>query len=140
MALCLPVLVMLFGAMVDLGRAYIYQAIVTQAARDGARVVASSSGGVGPGTAAGCSAVQAATTDLGSAQTCPTTSTTPSAGAVLIGISCPDTGSACVGPSGNKPITVDVYYGFAPLTPIVGAFATNGVLKLHGQAVVDSTW
>ncbi len=138
LAVALPFLIWLFCGLLDLGRAFYYVVTVTDGARDGVRMLVTNSNGVGPGPAAGCAAVKAAVVDLGS-PTCPTTSTSPGAGAVLVGISCPDTG-LCVGPSGNRPVTVDVYYGFQLLTPLISSLVPGGVISLHGHAVMDSTW
>lgn len=139
MAVALPFLVLLFSGLLDLGRAYYSLVTVTDAARDGARMLISSSSGAGPGSAAGCTAVQAAVVNLASSPTCPTGGTSPTAGQVLVGISCPDAG-ACVGPSGDQPVTVDVYYGFRLLTPLISSLVPGGVIALHGHAVMDSTW
>jgi Flp pilus assembly protein TadG len=138
-AVSLPFLVLLFCGLLDLGRAYYGLVTVTDAARDGARMLVSSSSTVGPGSAAGCTAVQAAVVNLASSVTCPTTTTSPAAGQVLVGISCPD-GGACVGPSGGQQVTVDVYYGFQLVTPLIGSLAPGGVIALHGHAVMVSTW
>jgi Flp pilus assembly protein TadG len=139
LALAIPLLLWLLCGLLDLGRAYYYAVTVTDAARDGARMLVTSSAGVGPGAAAGCSAVRAAVVNLGSSPTCPTTSTSPAAGQVLVGISCPDAGP-CVGPSHDQPVTVDVYYGFPLLTPLISSLVPGGVIALHGHAVMDSTW
>src|SRR5262249_29103045 len=63
MAVALPFLVLLFCGLLDLGRAYYSLVTVTDAARDGARMLVTSSSGVGPGSAAGCTAVQVAVVD-----------------------------------------------------------------------------
>jgi Flp pilus assembly protein TadG len=139
-AVALPFLVLLFCGLLDLGRAYYADITVTDAARDGARMlITSSSSGTGPGSAAGCTAVQVAVVDLASSPTCPTSGTSPAAGQVLVAISCPD-GTTCTGPSGDKPVTVDVYYGFQLVTPVVSSLVPGGVIALHGHAVMDSTW
>jgi Flp pilus assembly protein TadG len=139
-AISLPFLVLLFCGLLDLGRAYYAEITVTDAARDGARMlVSTSTSGTGPGSASGCTAVQAAVVDLASSPTCPTSTTSPAAGQVLVGISCPDSG-ACVGPSGGGLVTVDVYYGFKPVTPVIGSLVPGGVITLHGHAVMDPTW
>lgn len=140
MAVALPVLVLLFSAVLDLGRTAYYTITVTDAARDGARMLVSNTAGVGPGTTAGCAAVTAATASLHTTPSCPTTSSKPAADALLVGISCPDAGGLCVGPSHNKPVTVDVYYGFTLMTPVMSAFVSGGVITLHGHAVMDSSW
>jgi hypothetical protein len=140
MAVALPVLVLLFCGLLDLGRAFYYAVTVTDAARDGVRMLVTNTAGTGPGKTAGCTAVKAAVAGLGTTPTCPTTGTSPGADGMLVGISCPDTGGLCVGPSPNKAVTVDVYYGFALLTPVISALAPGGVIVLHGHAVMDSTW
>ncbi len=139
MAVALPFLLWLFSGLLDLGRAYYYTVTVTDAARDGARMLVTSTASLGPGTAAGCAAVQAAVVDLGQSPTCPASGTNPAGGAVLVGITCPD-GNKCVGPSNDQPVTVDVYYGFQLFTPLVSSLVPGGVIALHGHAVMDSTW
>jgi Flp pilus assembly protein TadG len=142
-ALSLPVLILLFGGLLDLGRGYYFVITVTDAAREGARTLIGNSGGSGPGTSVGCSIVQAAVVDLDPAPTCPTTSTQPPAGRVLVGVTCPAS-SGCVGDptsaTHNQPVTVDVYYGFQPFTPLIGSFTANGVLTLHAHAVMNASW
>jgi len=142
-ALALPVLLLLACGLLDLGRAYYYGITVTDAARDGARNLIVNVNGYGPGPAAGCLAVEQAASNISAASTCPTTGTSPAGGHLLIGISCPDAGG-CVGDPGGsahgQPVTVDVYYGFQLLTPLVGAFVPNGVVRLHARAVMDATW
>jgi hypothetical protein len=139
MAVALPLLVLLLCGLLDLGRAYYSYVTVTDAARDGARMLVTSSGGTGPGSAAGCTAVKAAVVDLDTSPTCPTSGTSPAAADVLVGITCPDAG-ACVGPSGGVPVTVDVYYGFQLLTPLIRSLVPGGVIALHGHAVMTSSW
>lgn len=138
-AVALPFLVLLVSGLLDLGRAYYAFITVTDAARDGARMLITSSSGVGPGSAAGCTAVTVAVVDLASSTTCPSGSTSPTAGQVLVGISCPDSG-ACTGPSASGMVTVDVYYGFKMVTPLIGALVPGGVVALHGHAVMDPAW
>jgi Flp pilus assembly protein TadG len=144
LAVALPMLLWLFCGLLDLGRAYYYGVGTTDAARDGARMLITSTGGLGPGVPAGCAAVQAAVTNLSASPTCPTSSTAPSGGAVLVGISCWDAGNLCVGnPVGathDQPVTVDVRYGFALWTPLISSLVSGGVITLHGHAVMNSTW
>lgn len=134
-AVALPFLILLFCGLLDLGRAYYGLVTVTDAARDGARILVTSASGKGPG----CTAVQAAVTNLSSSPTCPTSGASPAAGQVLVGITCPGAGD-CTGPSGGSPVTVDVYYGFQLVTPLIGALVPGGVMALHGHAVMDPTW
>jgi TadE-like protein len=141
-ALALPVLLWLMCGLLDIGRAYYYGVTVTDAARDGVRVLVTNTGGYGPGTAAGCASVQAAVVDVASSPTCPSNATQPGGGQVLVGISCPD--NLCVGdPDGAshyQALTVDVYYGYQPLTPFISLLVPGGVITLHGRAVMDATW
>src|SRR5438445_2523757 len=114
-ALALPVLLLLLSGLFDLGRACYYGITVTDAARDAARVLVSNASGSGPGVAAGCAAAQAASVNASAAPVCPSSSLQPAAGQVLVVISCPDSGNACLGdPTGTvhgQPVTVDGYYG-----------------------------
>src|SRR5258708_39808085 len=89
-------LVWLFCGILDLGRAYYYGITVTDAARDGVRMLVTSSGGYGPGVTAGCGAVQAAVTNLDTSPTCPSSGTTAAGGRVRVVITCWDSG-LCVG-------------------------------------------
>ena len=143
LALALPVLLWLACGLLDLGRAYYFAILVTDSARDGARMLSTNTGGYGPGAAAGCAAVKAATTNASSSPTCPTTTTSPGAGALLVGISCPDS-DACVGSAStsehNQPVTVDVYYGFRVITPLIAQLVPSGVITLHGRAVMNASW
>ena len=142
-AIALPVLVLLMAGLLDLGRASYYGITVADAARDAARVLISNAGGAGPGAAAGCAAAQAAATNASAAAVCPSGSTQPAAGQLLVVISCPDA-NACVGdPMGtvhSQPVTVDVYYGFRLITPLLSSLTPGGVIPIHGHAVMNSAW
>ncbi len=142
-AVALPVLVWLVAGLLDLGRASYYGITVADAARDADRVLISNAGGTGPGSAAGCAAAQAAATNASTSVVCPSGSTQPAAEQLLVAISCPDA-NACVGDATgtvhNQPVTVDVYYGFRLITPLLSSLAPGGVIPIHGHAVMNSAW
>ena len=143
-AIALPVLLLLVSALLDLGRVYYYRITIEDGARNAVRVLVSNDAGSGPGDAAGCAAAQAAVVDASGAPVCPSAGTQPAAGQVLVVISCPDTGNACVGdPTGTvhgQPVTVDVYYGFQLLTPLMSSLAPGGVIPMHAQATMNAAW
>jgi hypothetical protein len=141
MAMVLVVLPLL--GIVDIGRAFYYAVNATDAARDGARTLASntfpcSSGastGCGPGTAVGCAVVEADLADVwNGSSSCPG-SGSPTAGQVIVAISCPDSSGTCVSSGNGRNVTVDVSYGFQPISPLPTALIT-----IHGQAVMASSW
>jgi len=143
-AIALPVLLLLVSALLDLGRVYYYRITIEDGARNAVRVLVSNDAGSGPGDAAGCAAAQAAVVDASGAPVCPSAGTQPAAGQVLVVISCPDTGNACVGdPTGTvhgQPVTVDVYYGFQLLTPLLSSLAPGGVISMHARATMNAAW
>ena|SRR5437016_10889 len=143
-AIALPILLWLLSGLFDLGRVSYYGITVADVARSTARVLVSNDAGSGPGVAAGCAAAQAAAVDASAAPVCPSLGAYPGAGQVLVTISCPDTGNACVGdPTGTvhgQPVTVDVYYGFQFLTPLLSSMTPGGVIRIHAQAVMNAAW
>jgi Flp pilus assembly protein TadG len=143
-AIALPILLWLLSGLFDLGRVSYYGITVEDAARNAARVLVSNDAGSGPGAAAGCAAAKAAVVDASGAPVCPTTDVQPAAGQVLVVISCPDSDNACVGdPTGTvhgQPVTVDVYYGFRFLTPLISSMAPGGVVPIHARAVMNAAW
>jgi len=143
-ALALPILLWLLCGLFDLGRVSYYGITVADVARTTARVLVSNDAGSGPGAAAGCAAATAAAADASSAPVCPSPDVRPAAGQVLVVISCPDSGNACVGdPTGTvhgQPVTVDVYYGFQFLTPLLASMAPGGVTSIHARATMNAAW
>ena len=143
LAIALPMLAWLACGLFDLGRVAYYGVTVTDAARDVARVLVSNDAGYGPGVAAGCSMAQAAVVDASASPSCPSTSTQPSAGQVLVVISCPDNNVCAGDPSGSthgQPVTVDVYYGFQFITPLLSSIAPGGIVPVHARAVMNASW
>lgn len=145
LALGLVVLLLLVCGTADLGRVFYYGVTLTQAAREGARDLATSSDGTGPGWAAGCSAVKAAVTNIAdpsSQVVCQTGTTTPGQGQVSVLISCPDQNQCLGDPVGASPgqtVTVNVYYSFQ-LLPF-GSFAVfHSPIVMHEQAVMEASW
>jgi Flp pilus assembly protein TadG len=143
-AIALPVMLWLLSGLFDLGRVSYYEITVADAARNAARVLASNDAGSGPGAAAGCAAAQEAAVNASAAPVCPSSGVQPAGGQVLVVISCPDSNNACVGdPTGTvhgQPVTVDVYYGFRLLTPLVSSMAPGGVIPIHAQVVMNAAW
>jgi hypothetical protein len=144
LAIALPMLLWLLCGLFDLGRASYYGITVSDAARDAARVLVSNASGSGPGLAAGCAAAQAAAVDASTNPVCPSSSVQAASGQVLVVISCPDSGNACVGdPTGTvhgQPVTVDVYYGFQLLTPLLSSGSPGGVISIHARAIMNAAW
>jgi TadE-like protein len=144
LAVALPMLLWLLSGLFDLGRVSYYGITVSDAARSAVRVLVSNDSGSGPGAAAGCAAAQAAVVNASAAPVCPSSGGQPTAGQVLVVISCPDSGNACVGdPTGTvhgQPVTVDVYYGFRLLTPLLSSIVPGGVIRIHAQAIMNAAW
>jgi Flp pilus assembly protein TadG len=144
LAIALPMLMLLLCGLFDLGRASYYGITVSDAARDAARVLVSNASGSGPGLAAGCAAAEAAAVNASTTPVCPSAAVQAASGQLLIVISCPDAGNACVGdPTGavhGQPVTVDVYYGFQLLTPLISSGSPGGVISMHARAIMDATW
>jgi Flp pilus assembly protein TadG len=145
LALGLVILLLLVCGTADLGRVFYYGVTITQAAREGARALATNSDGSGPGAAAGCSAVKDAVTNIAnpsSQVSCQSGSTTPAQGSVSVVITCADQNQCLSDPVGASPgqtVTVDVYYSFQ-LLPF-GSFAVfQTPIVMHEQAVMEASW
>ena len=159
----LPVLLLLFSGLLDVGRAYYFQVEATDAARDAARVVAAysvTSAGVSvPDDTTICAEARADLSNVTSV-TCQFSSTpppfaTPSGigpnSAVVVvypaagtGCSktsfCRDWSSPVPSPPIHGTVTVSVYYDFSLLTPAVQQLASGGRIVMRDQAQMVSAW
>ena len=159
-AIMSPVLVLLLMGMLDLGRAYYFEVLGTDAARDAARYASGYAPSVwppaGPGQAGICDMAKADlagnvasascvyTTSLPSANRpyYPAGTYVPAAGQALIVIACPAGTNACAGnqaQSLNANIAVTVYYRFDLLTPGMSSLF-GPALTFQNMAVMKSLW
>lgn len=144
-ALVLPVLLLLFAGSLDLGRAYYYGIAATGAARDGARVAVSqpSGQGKGPGWQAVCDAVRADLSANISSISCGLSSGTPLVNQAVVVVTCPDAAHDCSNSGGtpvNADATVEVRYGFALVTPLLGWLVPSGVIQMHTAVQMVTSW
>lgn len=160
----LPVLLLLFSGLLDVGRAYYFQVEASDASRDVARVAAAYSlGPTGqasvPGDAAICDEARADLSNVASVtcqfSTAPPPFATPSTiapGSAVV-IVYPATGSACskasfcrdpADPPPSPPlrgtVTATVYYNFSLITPAVQQLASGGRILMEDQAQMVSAW
>jgi hypothetical protein len=40
----------------------------------------------------------------------------------------------------GQPVTVDVYYGFQLLTPLLSSGSPGGVISIHARAIMNAAW
>jgi Flp pilus assembly protein TadG len=144
-ALVLPVLLLLFAGSLDLGRAYYYGIAATGAARDGARVAVSQPAGQGkgPGWQAVCDAVRADLSGDISSVSCGLGGGTPLVNQAVVVVTCPDATRDCTN-SGGSPVnanaTVEVRYGFGLVTPLLGWLVPSGVIQMHSDVQMVTSW
>lgn len=118
MAIVLPLLLLVVGGLVDFGRAFYANLIITNAAREGARMVA-----MGYGTGAADTRVVSATQGLA-----PLTYTTAY-------VTCPsasDTGTATVTVTNFQWLMLDVVPGFFGGTVPVPPLSATGSMRCNG--------
>jgi Flp pilus assembly protein TadG len=157
--LTIPVLLLTLTGALDLGRAYHYQVLVSDAARIGARTMIGTAiplgtTSTGPGFNAICSAVRG---DLSAVQsvTCtqvnhaaPYTAgvdyTPPTASTAVALIYCGGVAIQCDIATGGHPVhltgEVDVYYGFATVTPILSWLGSSSVIVMSSRAQGLTNW
>lgn len=140
-AVTLPVLILLVAGTVEMGRGYTLAVATSDAARDGARLVAGKTATTnGPGLAAMCSLVTADLAAITSNVSCPTQVlhappfaapvdyTKPVAGQAVVVVYC-GTSANCTGPVTTltqSEVDVYVYYGFSDLNLLGGGITISG--------------
>ena len=156
-----PLLLLLAMGMLDLGRAFYFEVVGTDAARDAARYASGYAPVVwppaGPGQSAICDMAKADLGDHVTSVSCVYTTTMPAAGRPYYGstystgltpgqavvvIACPAGTNNCSGASGatvNQNVAVTVYYRFALLTPGMSWLFGNA-LTFQNFAVMRSLW
>lgn len=164
-ALVVPIIVLLFAGIVDLGRAFYYQIGVTDAAREGARVLSGNNQGNGPGLPAVCTALARDLVDAGGVASCsqvghppPYASgadyTPPAPGQAIALVYCgsgsqPGNGTPCVnalrtgcGSLSACPnqVAIYVYYGFPLFTAAIDSLAGAAIIQLQAGAQMVTAW
>jgi Flp pilus assembly protein TadG len=143
-AVALPVLILLVGGILFLGRGYSFAVATSDAARDGARYVAGKTSLTnGPGTALMCNLITADLAAVSTNISCPTIVahappfvvgtdyTAPTGGQVVVAVYC-GTSVNCTGtvnPRYQSEIDVYVYYGFDDLNLFGGRITISGSSK-----------
>jgi TadE-like protein len=161
-AILSPVLLLLVMGLLDLGRAYYFEVVTTDAARDAARYgvgFPANAAPVGYGQSAMCDQVKSDLIDIisPSSVTCVyrpdlpaagrpyyTTDYTPkNPGEAIVVIACPPSTNGCTrstnGQVLNTNIGVTVYYQFAMTTPGMSALF-GSQLTFQNSAVFTSLW
>ncbi len=166
-AILSPILLLLVSGMLDLGRAYYYEVVTTDAARDAARFAigysAASGAAVGPGIGSVCDRATADLanvtlmgTSIGNVRCVTTTSLpgtsrpfypagsvpAPSANQAVVVVYCPaggDCSTTAASPT-NQKLSVTVYYGFSLLTPGMNNMVGGSLLTFQNTAVMTSLW
>jgi Flp pilus assembly protein TadG len=148
-AIALPILMLLVGGVVELGRGYVYTTAASDAARDGARYVAGKTTLTdGPGLASMCSIITADLAAVAPSVSCPTLVahappfvsgtdyTNPTGGQAVVVVFC-GTSLDCMGtanPRYQSEIDVYVYYGFNDLNLF------GGKITLTGSSKTTTSW
>ena len=139
-AIALPILLLLVGGTVFLGRGYSFAVATSNAARDGARYVAGKTSTTnGPGLTNMCNVIKADLAAVTSSVSCPTTVghappfvagtdyTKPAGGQVVVAVYC-GTSANCSGGVDTQyesEVDVGVFYGFNDLN-LFGGLITIG--------------
>ena len=148
-AITLPVLLLLVGGTVFLGRGYSFSVATSNAARDGARYVAGKTPTTnGPGIAGMCSVIKADLAGVTSNVSCATTVghappvvagtdyAKPAGGQVVVAVYC-GTSANCSGGVDSEyhsEVDVGVYYGFNDLNLF------GGLITIGGTARATTSW
>jgi Flp pilus assembly protein TadG len=143
-AIALPILILLVGGVLELGRGYGYAVATSDAARDGARYVAGKTSLTnGPGIASMCNLITADLAAVTANVSCATQVlhappfvagtdyTTPTGGQVVVAVYC-GTSLNCTGtvnPRYQSEIDVYVSYGFNDLNLFGGKITISGSSK-----------
>ena len=148
-AIALPILVLLVAGVLELGRGYSIAGAASDAARDGARLVAGKTSATdGPGLATMCSLVNADLAAVTSNVVCPTQVnhappfvagvdfTKPTDGQAVVVVYC-GTSLNCAGTPNTlyqSEIDVGVFYGFNDLNLL------GGLVTISGSSRSTTTW
>ena len=152
-ALAVPILVLVFAGIIDLGRSYYSEVGSVEASKDAVRLLAAfTSGTQGPSAANVCTRVAAdMKTTVGSCVTAnhaPPYSggldyTVPGPNQATVVVWCGAGVTTCgvTGSNGrHQTVAVLVVYGFQPLTPLIASFAPGGVIQLPNTTQMVSNW
>jgi Flp pilus assembly protein TadG len=159
-AVVVPILVLVLGGIVDLGRAFYYEVGATDAARNGARVLVGNAQGSGPALSAVCTAIKQDLANEGGVAACtqvthapPYTSgsdyTPPGSGKAIALVYCGNYSTDCV--SAPRPgcasqvacpnqVAVYVYYGFPILLNVIQSLAGGTTIQIQAGARMVSAW
>jgi Flp pilus assembly protein TadG len=148
-AIALPILLLLVGGTVFLGRGYSFSVATSNAARDGARYVAGKTSTTnGPGLTNMCNVIKADLAGVTSNVSCPTTVghappfvagtdyAKPAGGQVVVAVYC-GTSANCSGGVDTQyqsEVDVGVYYGFDDLNLF------GGLITISGTAKATTSW
>lgn len=148
-AITLPILLLLVGGTVFLGRGYSFAVATSNAARDGARYVAGKTSATnGPGLTSMCNVVKADLAAVSSNFSCPTTVghappfvagtdyAKPTGGQVVVAVYC-GTSANCAGGVDTQylsEVDVGVYYGFNDLNLF------GGLITIGSTARATTSW
>ena len=152
LGLALPVLLLVFSGMLDLGRAYYFEITGTDAARDTVRVAAANYSGSGPSLATICASAANDLSNLASVScqainhappyVAGTDYTPPPANQATVLVYCGPSG-ACgsySGPQRHDTLAVGVFYGFPTLTPGMNNLVPSGLVQMHSTAQMVANW
>ena len=147
--IALPILILLVGGVLELGRGYAFAVAASDAARDGARVVAGKTAATnGPGLAAMCSLVVADLAAVTPTVTCPiqvfhtlpfikgADYPAPAAGRAVVVVYC-GASADCTGVASQfyrSEVDVGVYYGFNDLNLL------GGLVTISGSSRSTTSW
>jgi len=159
-AILSPVLLLLVAGMLDLGRAYYFEVLGTDAARDAARYATGYAQTVGapagPGQTGICDLAKADLANDVASVSCVYTTVLPAAGRpyyppgtyvpasgqALVVVACPARSNGCQGSADqtlNTNLAVTVYYRFDLLTPALSSLF-GPALTFQNSAVMKSLW
>jgi hypothetical protein len=153
-----PVLLLLFGGTLDLGRAYYFTVVSSDAARDSVRALIGIYGpsAAGPPLSIVCSEAQADLKDVSSV-TCNQVAhappyvagidyTQPSANNAVVLVYCGphaplgSCGSTTGGAAYHDTVAVWVFYGYAVLTPGVGSLVPGRIIQMQRGVQMVTNW
>ncbi len=148
-AIALPILMLLVGGTIMVGRGYSFAVATSNAARDGARYVAGKTTTTnGPGLTNMCNVIKADLAAVTSSFSCPTQVghappfvvstdyTKPTGGQVVVAVYCGGSANCAGGVNTlyQSEVDVSVYYGFNDLNLF------GGLITISGSARATSSW
>ena len=148
-AIALPILMLLVGGTIMVGRGYSFAVATSNAARDGARYVAGKTTTTnGPGLANMCNVIKADLAGVTSSFSCPTQVghappfvvstdyTKPTGGQAVVAVYCGGSANCAGGVNTlyQSEVDVYVYYGFNDLNLF------GGLITISGSARATSSW